>query len=165
MKILPILTLAVALPAASALAQHGGSAPMQPLPVAEKAAAVSFAEGVKEEAVLTAFFREFAEALRTHDGKPFVPRLADNYTVPGYQTNDMKAAFMQAMTMLSGPQEIILTAIEPQSDGTKLIRAGFKFAKRTGKIRFTLTADNKLVSTSLISMQQDAPQASATPAH
>lgn len=151
-----ILTLTVFVPS-HVFAQHGGGAPEpKPLPVAEKAAAVSFAEGVKEDAALASFFREFAEALRTHDAKPFVPRLADNFTIPGYESNDMKAAFVKALTMINGPEEIIITAIEPQTDGTKLIKTGFKFPKRTAKREFTLNADHKLISTTLVSMQRPA---------
>lgn len=145
-------------------AQHGPGGPdMKPLPVAEKPAAVSFGEGLKEDAALLAFFRDFAEALRTHDGKPFVPRLADNFTVPGYESNDMKAAFVMALTMIPGPEEIIITAIEPQDGGGRLIKTGFKFPKRTAKREFILNADGKLVRTTLIAMKR--VEAGAAPSH
>ena len=151
--------LAVSLLTPVARAQHGGgpgATPMQPLPVAEKPATVSFAEGVKEDAALEAFLRDFAEALRTHDGKPFLPHLADKYTIEGYPNPNMKAGFVMALTMIKDPLEIVVTAIEPQTDGTKLVKAGFKFAKRTANREFTLTADNMLISTSLISMKRAA---------
>ncbi|MBA4136191.1 MAG: hypothetical protein C0518_02605 [Opitutus sp.] len=145
--------LAVAFPVL-ALAQHGSGPEMKPLPVAETAPAVSFADGVKTDPALVAFFGDFAEALRTHDGKPFVPRLAENYHIDGFEAADMKAAFVKAMTMINPPEEIIITAIEPQADKTLLVKTGFKFAKRTAKREFTLSADHKLITTSLIAMRR-----------
>ena len=143
-------------------AQHGPGPEMKPLPVAEKAATVSFAEGVKEDAALAALFREFAEGLRTHDGKPFVPRLADNYVIPGYETDDMKAGFVKALTMIPSPQAITITAIESHGEG-KLVKATLQFTKRSNKREFTFNAKNQLVMTTMIAMTP--PETSAAPAH
>jgi hypothetical protein len=146
--------LTAGLLAATAHAQHGPGPEMKPLPVAEKAARVSFAESVKADPALAAFFGDFAEALRTHDGKPFLPRLADTFTIEGFPGADMKAAFVKAMTMIASPDELVLTAIEPRPDGTQLIKTDFKFPKRTAKREFVLTADHRLVSTTLMVMRR-----------
>lgn len=149
-----LLSLIAGLFAVTAHAQHGPGPEMKPLPVAEKAARVSFADGVKAEPALATFFGAFAEALRTHDGKPFLPRLADNFAIEGFPGADLKAAFVKAMTMINSPDEIVLTAVEPQPDGTQLVRTDFKFPKRAAKREFVLTADHRLVSTTLMTMRR-----------
>ena len=157
---LPLLRLAaasaLALVSAAAVAQHGphGSADTKPLPVAEKAAHVSFADDLKPDPELAAFFGDFAETMRTHDGKPFLPRLDDNFTIPGFPGKDMKAAFVQAMKMVSSPDAIVITAIEPGDEGTWRVKTDFKFPKRTARREFVLSAKNRLVSTTLIAMRR-----------
>ena len=135
-------------------AMHHTPGESKPLPVLEKAAVVSFAEGLKKDEALAGFFAAFAEAMRTHDGKPFLPRVADNFTIEGLANADMKAGFVKAMTMITPPEEFIIKSIEPQEGGAKLVKVDFRFPKRTAAREFVLSADHKLISTSLMRMKR-----------
>jgi len=143
---------------------HHTSVETKPLPVLEKAAAVSFAEGLKKDEALAGFFGAFAETMRTHDGKPFLPRLADNFTIEGLPSADMKAGFVMAMTMITPPEELIIKSIEAQESGARLVKVDFRFPKRTATREFVLSADHKLISTSLMRMKR-APAGEQTPRH
>ena len=162
-------TLAVAsaalAPLPSAFAQHGSTTPAEPLPVLAAAPQVSVAPDAKAEPAVTVFLKDFAEALRTHQGKPFLPRLAEHYTIEGYNGPDMKAGFVLALTMIAAPLEIVVTGIEPAESGGKLVKTDFKYAKRSVARTFTLDAGGKLVRTTLIAMPRPAGAESSTPIH
>jgi len=135
--------------------QHGGEGAkmMEPLPVAENPPLVLFAEGIQTDLDVLAFMTAFAETLRIHDGKPFLPYLAENFTIQGFPGADMPGAFVMAISMIRDPEEIIITAIDPQPDLTLKIKTGFKYSKRTAAREFTLSPDHKLISTSLMTLK------------
>lgn len=153
------VTAAFVLSAGSLSAQHTpkqhspGDAPTSSLPVAEKPPQVSFAEGIKADPQLTIFFTDLAEALRTHDGRRFVPRLADNFAIEGHAAEGAKYAFVGSMRMITPPLEIIVTGIEPADRGGRTVKTDFTFAKRTARRFFTLDSAGKLVGTNLVSMK------------
>lgn len=145
-------------------AMHHSPGEAKPLPVLEKAATVAFPEGMRKDEALAGFFAAFAEAMRTHDGKPFLPRLAQDFTIEGLTNGDMKAGFVMAMTMITPPEELVIKSIEPREGGVKLVKVDFKFSKRTTVREFVLSADNKLISTSLMRMKRP-PGGDPTPRH
>ena len=107
-------------------AMHGG-APKSDAPA--KLAEVSFAAGLKDKAI-ESFFRGFAEALKTHDGKPLLPRIADGYTIEGLPPEwEIRESFVKAIGMIAGPDEIAVTAIKRDGD-LKIVTTEFRFATR-----------------------------------
>lgn len=143
----------------AAAAMHGGAAPAQAAPIL---AAVSFAEGVKEDKQVAAFMSGFAQALFSRDGKPMVPQLAASYVIEGWPADkNMHDAFVQALTMIATPAKIHVTAIEPEGDG-KIVKAELTFATRVAKRTFHFDAAGKLVNTDFISMKRPA---AAQPEH
>ncbi len=141
-------------------AMHGGATkPAGPAQLAE----VSFASGLKDKNV-ESFFRGLAEALKTHDGKPLLPRLAAGYTIEGLPPEwEIRESFVKAVGMLAGPDEIAVTGIRRDGD-SKVVTTEFRFATRVAAKIFKFDAQDKLLSTDFIAMKRaPAPAASAPP--
>jgi hypothetical protein len=140
-------------------ALHGGAAKSA---APAKLAEVSFAPGVKDKNV-GSFFRSFAEALKTHDGKPLLPRLAAGYTIEGLPPEwEIRESFVKAIGMIAGPDEIVVTAIKQDKD-LKVVTTEFRFATRVASKVFTFDAQDKLLNTDFIAMKRPAAPASIAP--
>ena len=144
----------------AAAAMHGASPqPAGPAKLAE----VSFAAGLKDKAV-ESFFHGLAEALKTHDGQPLLPRLAAGYTIEGLPAEwEIRASFVKAIGMIAGPDEIAVTGITREGD-RKIVTTELRFATRFATKRFIFDAQDQLLNTDFIAMKRAPAPVPAAPA-
>ncbi len=146
-------------PSGTAAAMHG-AAPQPAGPA--KLAEVTLAPGLKDKAV-ESFFRGLAEAIKTRDGKPLLPRLADTYTIEGLPPEwEIKESFVKAIGMIPGPDEMAVMAIKRDGD-TKVVKAELRYAARVATKTFTFDAQDKLLGTDFISMKRAPAPAPPAP--
>lgn len=136
-------------PSGAGAAMHGAAQPTGPAKLAE----VSFAPGVADKNI-ESFFRGLAEALKTRDGKPLLPRLAAGYTIEGLPPEwEIRPSFVKAIGMVPGPDEMVITSIKREGD-IKLVAAEFHFPTRVTTKTFKFDAEDKLLGTDFIAMRR-----------
>ncbi|MEO8104333.1 MAG: hypothetical protein ABI790_17600 [Betaproteobacteria bacterium] len=109
---------------------HGDPSPPAKAPPPKQLAVVSTAQGVAADAQIEGFLRGFADAIKARDGKALLPRLSEKYTIDDLPSG-LKAGdfFLQAIEQITGPNEIVITALESRNN------------IRTAKIEFRYNAD------------------------
>ena len=134
---------------------HGAPAQQKPLPPDDTAARVSFAQGVAPDEQILDFMRAFAEAVRAHNGTSLKPHVSDKYTIEGLPPEQSPMDFlMQAITIVPGPNELIVNSIEPDGDG-RVAKVEFRSSSRPPKTRtFHLDSAGKLLASDFFSLQR-----------
>jgi hypothetical protein len=134
---------------------HGTGAAATPGPPDATAATVSFAPEIGPDKQVQDFLLAFAEAMRVHNGAELKPRISGKFTVPEMPAeHNAIDFFMQAMVKIKAPNEMIVTAIEPEGDG-RSVKVDFRSDNRPLKTRtFRFDADGKLLSADFFSLQR-----------
>lgn len=134
---------------------HGTPPAPTPGPPDAKAATVSFAPNVTPDKQLLDFMQTFAEAMRIHDGKSLKPLLSDRYAIEDMpEERSAVDFFMQAMVIVKAPEEIVVTAIEPEGD-TRTAKTEFRSNERGTKERtFKFDANGKLLSANFFTLKR-----------
>jgi hypothetical protein len=134
---------------------HGTRPPAHKSPPDERAAAVSFAPGIAPDKQIMDFMTAFAEAARIHDGGSLKAQLSDKYVIEEMPTEQTAAEFfMQAMSQIKGPEEIVINSIEREGD-SRVAKMEFRSTNRPVKLRtFKFDAAGKLLSADFFSLQR-----------
>lgn len=131
---------------------HGGGG-ARPKP-SEKVAEVSYADGVERDRLVEDFLRALAVGLKTQDGKPMVPRLADTYAIEGLPAEmNPRDAFVMALGMATGPNAIIIQSVARTEAGFTA-KTEFRYTNRIVARTFRFDADGRLLATDLIVLRR-----------
>ncbi|HYJ05124.1 MAG TPA: hypothetical protein VEX43_08320 [Chthoniobacterales bacterium] len=159
MKKLALITVLLSAVAAQADLKtwlHGAPPPPPtPGPPDAKAATIAFGANVSPDKQILEFMLAFAEAMRIHDGKSLKSRLSDRYEIEelpdGHNAVDF---FLQAIVKVRAPEEIVITAIERESEA-RVVKMEFRSAERGTKERtFKFDPNGKLLSADFFTLKR-----------
>jgi hypothetical protein len=146
-----------AIPAQAGLAEwlHGSPPPRPKASPPDKVAVVSRTTGAAADAQVEDFLHALAVAIKSRDGKPMLPRLADRYTIDDLPSG-LKASdyFAQAVEQTPGADEIVIRSIAVQS-GVRIAQTEFRYPKDLVKsVTFRFDADGRLLASDLFKLKR-----------